>query len=90
MNEFGTNPLYSVSFPGHTWQCGLNYTNTKIQTLENKNMILLLEDNIRGDINSVMGDWYVCSTNSLQSERAIADENRKYCTMMQVIYMVRQ
>ena len=25
-NEFGTNPLYCVSLPGSTWQCGLKYT----------------------------------------------------------------
>ena len=23
VNEFGINPLYCVSLPGYTWQCGL-------------------------------------------------------------------
>ena len=23
VNEFGNNPLYCVSLPGYTWQCGL-------------------------------------------------------------------
>ena len=26
INEFGINPLYCVSLPGYTWQCGLKYT----------------------------------------------------------------
>ena len=26
LNEFGINPLYCVSLPGYTWQCGLKYT----------------------------------------------------------------
>ena len=27
VNEFGINPLYCVSLPGYTWQCGLKYRN---------------------------------------------------------------
>ena len=47
--------------PGYTWECGLKYTNIKLQTLQDKDMILLLENNIRGGISSVMGDRYVKS-----------------------------
>ena len=60
---FKINPLYCVSLPGYTWGCGLKYTDIKLQTLQDKDMILLLENNIRGGISSVMGDRYVCSTN---------------------------
>ena len=66
INEFGINPLYCVSLPGYTWQCGLKYTGINLQTLQDKDMILLLENNIRGGINSFMGDRYV-----------ISDENKK-------------
>ena len=31
-NEFGISPLYFVSLPGYTWECGLKYTNIKLQT----------------------------------------------------------
>ena len=55
------NPLYCVSLPGFTWECGLKYTNIKFQTLQDKDMILLLENNIRGGISSVMSDRYVKS-----------------------------
>ena len=60
-NEFKINPLYCVSLPGYTWQCGLKYTGIKLQTLQDKDMILLLENNIRGGISSVMGDRYMKS-----------------------------
>ena len=54
------------SLPGYTWESGLKYTNIKLQTLQDKDMILLLENNIRGGISSVMGGRYVKS-----------DENKK-------------
>ena len=65
-NEFENNPLYCVSLPGYTWQCGLKYTNINLQTLQDNNMVLLLENNMRGGISSVMRDRYV-----------ISDENKK-------------
>ena len=61
VNEFGINPLYCVSLPGYNWQCGLKYTGINLQTLQDKDMILLLENNIRGGISSIMGDRYIKS-----------------------------
>ena len=66
VNEFDINPLYCISLPAYTWQCGLNYTEINLQTLQDKDMILLLENNIRGGISSVMVDRYIKS-----------DENKK-------------
>ena len=59
VNEFRSNPLYCISLPGYTWQCGLKYTGINLQTLQDKDLILTLENNIRGGISSVMGDRYV-------------------------------
>ena len=59
--EYGNNPLYCVSLPGYTYQCALKYTDIKLQTLQDKDLILLIENNIRGGISSVMGDRYVKS-----------------------------
>ena len=39
----------------------MKYTDINLQTLQDKDMILLLENNIRGGISSVMGDIYVKS-----------------------------
>ena len=64
--EYGFTPLYCVSLPGYTYQCALKYTDIKLQALQDKDLILLLENNIRGRISSVMGDRYVKS-----------DENKK-------------
>ena len=61
INEFKIIPLYCVSLPGYTWQCGLRYTGINLQTLQDKDMILLLENNIRGGISSIMGDRYIKS-----------------------------
>ena len=61
VNEFKNNPLYCVSLPGYTWECGLKYTGINLQTLQDKDLILTLENNIRGGISSAMGDRYVKS-----------------------------
>ena len=60
-NEFGINPLYFVSLPGYTWACGLKHTNIRLQTLQDKGMILLLGNGIGGGISGVMGERYVKS-----------------------------
>ena len=57
--EYGINLLYCVSLPGFTYQCALKYTDIKLQTLQDKDLILLIENIIRGGISSVMGDRYV-------------------------------
>ena len=66
VREFGINPLYCVSLPGYTWQCGLNNTGINFQILQDKDMILALEKNMSGGISAVCGDRYVKS-----------DENKK-------------
>ena len=59
-------PLYCLGLPGYTWQCGMKYTDIKLQTFQDKDLIWLLENNLRGGISSIMGDRYVKS-----------DENKK-------------
>ena len=59
--ELGINPLYCVSLLGYTWQCGLKYTGITLQALQDKDMILILENNIKGGISDVMGYRYVKS-----------------------------
>ena len=68
--EYKINPLYCVSLPGYTYEGALKYTDIKLQTLQDKDLILLIENNIRGGISSVMGDRYVKS-----------DENKKIIYM---------
>ena len=66
VNDFGLNPLYCVSLLGNTWQCGLKHTGINLQTLQDKDMILLIANSVCGGVSGVMGDRYVKS-----------DENKK-------------
>ena len=50
-----------MSLPGYTYQCAFKYTDIKLQALQEKDLILIIENNIRGGILSVMGDRYVVS-----------------------------
>ena len=61
VNEFVINPLICVSLPGYTWECGLKYTGINLQTLQDKDLFLTLENNILGGISAVMGDRYIIS-----------------------------
>ena len=61
VHEFDVNPLDCVSLPGYTWQCGLKYTGKNLQTHQDIDFILTLENNILGCISSVMSDRYVKS-----------------------------
>ena len=64
VNEVGIIALYCVSLPGYTWQCGLKYTGINLQTLQDKDIVLLMENNIRGGISSVLGDRHVKSSDT--------------------------
>ena len=55
------NSFSCVTLPVFSWLRGLKYTGKNLQTLENKDMILLLEGNIRGGISSAMGGSYAKS-----------------------------
>ena len=61
IEENGINPLYVVSLPSYTWQCGRKYTEIKSKKLQNIDLFLTLENNIRGGISSVMSDRKVKS-----------------------------
>ena len=64
--EYKINPLYSYSLPGYTWKAGLKLTKIKLDFIKDKDLLLLLENNIRGGISSVMGDRFVESNENKQ------------------------
>ena len=76
VNEFGINPLYCVSLPGYSRQCGLKYTGNNLQALQDKDMSLLLENNNRAGISNFMEDRYVKSNENKQI--FYADANNLY------------
>ena len=76
--EYKINPLYSYSLPVYTWKAGLQLTNIELDFIKDKELLLLLENNIRGGISSVMGDRHVtCNLMKI---------NKSYISM-QIIYM---
>ena len=57
--EYGINPLYSYSLPGYASKAGLKLTNINLDFIKDKDLLLLLENNIRGGTSSVMGPRYI-------------------------------
>ena len=57
--EYKINTLYSYSLPGYTWKAGLKLTKIKLDFIKRKKLLLLLENNIRGGISSVIGPRYI-------------------------------
>ena len=57
--EYSINPSYSGSLPSYTWKAGLKITKIKLDFIKDKEFLLLLENNIRGGISSVMGPRYI-------------------------------
>ena len=74
--ELDINPLYCVILPGYTYQCWLRYTNNKDKTLQGKDIILLLENNIKGRLSTIMGDRYVVSVDN--KNKLYIDSNNLY------------
>ena len=66
--EFNFNLLYCVSWPGLTWLCRMSFTGTNLQTLQDKESVLKIENDSRGGISSVLGDSYI---NSDDNEKEI-------------------
>ena len=59
-----------MSLLGYTYECALKHTDIKFQTLQDKVMINLIENNFLGSLSGVKGDRYVKS-----------DENKKISYM---------
>ena len=56
--EYKIISLYSYSVPGYTWKSGLKHSNTVLDYIREKYLLLLLENNIRGVISRIRGDRF--------------------------------
>ena len=63
---YGINPLYCYSAPGFTFKAFFKFSNMYIEYIKDHELLLLIENNIRGGISGIMGDRYIQS-----------DENKK-------------
>lgn len=57
------DPCYCYSAPGLTWQCGLRYTNIELELLSDYNMLLMIENGIRGGYSGLLGTRHVTANN---------------------------
>ena len=57
------DPCYCHSAPGLTWQCGLKYTRVQLELLTNYEMLLMIENGIRGGFSGVLGPRHVKAFN---------------------------
>ena len=64
VKKIDNNPLYRVSLPSYTWQCGLKNTGINLQTLQVKDTILLIENDKCERIGLVMGDRHIKSVDN--------------------------
>ena len=62
------DPAYCFSAPGLTWQCGLKYTNVKLELLTDKDMLLMFEAQKRGGFSGVLGTRYIKANNKYLKE----------------------
>ena len=58
---YGINSLYSYSAPDYSWKAGMKFTKTKLDYINDNHLLMLLENNKRGGVSSVMGDRHVVS-----------------------------
>ena len=52
----------------------MKYTDIRLQTLQDEDMIILLENNFRGDKSSVIGDRYVKTSETVKMLHNDADK----------------
>ena len=63
LTHHNIDPCYCYSAPGLTWQCGLRYTNINLELLTDYNMLLMIENGIRGGYSGLLGSRHVKANN---------------------------
>ena len=62
-NQYQIDPSYCFTTAGLTWQCGLKYTKIKLETLQDIDMILMFENQIRGGYSGCLVNRYIKANN---------------------------
>ena len=75
-DQYGVGMLHCVSLPDYTWECGLKNIGVRLQTLQDKDTLLLVNFIIRAGISEVMGDRYV-KPNAIK-KMLFVDANDRY------------
>ncbi|CAH1109243.1 unnamed protein product [Psylliodes chrysocephalus] len=51
LNTYGLDPAWYYTMPGYTWDCMLKYTKCKLRILKDVDMVMFIEEGIRGGIS---------------------------------------
>ena len=50
---YGIDPVWYISLPSYTWDCGMKFTDVELQLLTDPNMYLFIERGIRGGVSMI-------------------------------------
>ena len=59
LNSYQLDPVYYYTSPGLFWESMLKQTKVELELLTDYNMILMMENGIRGGVSTILGDRYV-------------------------------
>ena len=59
LNSYQLDPVYYYTSPGLFWESMLKKTKVELELLTDYNMILMMENGIRGGVSTILGDRYV-------------------------------
>ena len=59
LNSYQLDPVYYYTSPGLFWESMLKKTKVELELLTDYNMILMMENGIRGGVSTFLGDQYV-------------------------------
>jgi hypothetical protein len=63
LEVFELDPLHVYSTSGVTWNCGLKYTNIKLELFTDVNMKMMTKKGMRGGFSGVLGNRYAKANN---------------------------
>ena len=63
MKNHEIDPAHCYSTPGLTWQCGFKMTKVELDIIKDSNMLMLMEQGIRGGFSGVLGKRIVKANN---------------------------
>lgn len=81
LNSYQLDPVYYYTSPGLFWESMLKQTKVELELLTDYNMILMVENGIRGGVSSILGDRYVNVENKnyiTNPELSKDDENQEW------------
>ncbi|CAG9814139.1 unnamed protein product [Phaedon cochleariae] len=71
LKTYGLDPAWYYTMPGYTWDCMLKYTGCKLQIIKDIDMVMFVEQAIRGGVsvccNRVLADEVVSEADAVKN-----------------------